>query len=299
MKMAKITKMTTNESYCTDPSELTRLTNSSRNGESDRSAIMERSSEIGQDGNREGNIRRPSNNGHLDPVRRARYLIIFVISSLISLLGLALILVWIFKIRPKPGIGFSNAAQLTNLHPILMYTFMATLNMYSVLIYRTHYDRPKGLLKLLHAIIMGSCLVAGSLGVLAVFKAHSLVNGADWYSLHSWIGTLTLSLFLFQFMAGFVAFLRPGVAPEARAQLMPWHRFSGVVIMVLSAVAVVTGIAEFAIFAGDDYNKFKPITFVANLAGICVVLSAIGLGYLLTEPTYLRPTRADEQQAKR
>lgn len=305
-------KNSTHRSDSAEPAELARLTSTS-SPESDTIAMLEEVSDTNEefDRNRSPNTNTTAttattrtltnniNNGHLDPTKRTRYLIIFVISTLISLLGLALIFVWIFKIRPKPGIGFSNAAQLTNLHPILMYTFMATLNMYSVLIYRTHYDKPKGILKIMHAIIMATCIVTGILGVLAIFKAHSMANMADWYSLHSWIGTLTLSLFLLQFIAGFVAFLKPGLSPRTRAQLMPWHRFSGVVIMILSALAVVTGIAEFAIFAGDDYNKFKPITFVANFAGICVVLSAMGLGYLLTEPAYLRPLRADEMQPTR
>lgn len=277
-----------------DPAELAHLTSPAANPELNQREISANMEPVSVDQSPPREL-----NGHLNPTKRKRYVVIFIISALISLLGLALILVWIFKLRPKPGVSFDSAPQLTNLHPILMYTFMATLNMYSVLIYRTHFDQPKGFLKILHAIIMGVCLVAGILGVLAIFKAHQMANMADWYSLHSWIGTLTLSLYSIQFIAGFVAFLKPGLSIRARLDLMPWHRFMGVALMILSAVAVVTGIAEFAIFAGDDYNKFKPITFVANFAGMSVVLSALGMGYLLTEPIYRRPQIGEELSLKR
>lgn len=240
-----------------------------------------------------------SQNGHIDERKRMRYLIIFTISMFISLTGLGLILVWIFKLRPKPGLGFSDSDQLTNIHPILMYTFMGSLNMYSVLVFRTHYDKPKGFLKYLHAGIMGSALLSGILGVVCIFIAHQMANGSDWYSLHSWIGTFTLSLFLCQFLVGFWAFLKPGLALSNRIAIMPWHRFNGAILLVLASLSVITGIAEFALFAGSDYKKFGPITFVANSAGMCVVLSALGLGYLLTEPSYKRPHLSEELPLKR
>lgn len=248
----------------------------------DREVALERSSQLSQD---------RANNKH-----RTRYLIIFTISMLISLTGLVLILVWIFRLRPQRGVSFKTSAQLMNLHPILMYPFMSSLNMYSVLVYRTHYcdDRPRGYLKILHSIIMAACLISGILGVMCIYYAHAMRNGSDWYSLHSWIGTFTLSLFGCQFLAGFVVFLKPGLGSSQRRKLMPWHRFLGIALLVLASVSVVTGIGEWAIFTGgDDYKRFKPITFVANFAGVCVVLSTLGLGYLLTEPAFKRPTATD------
>lgn len=238
-------------------------------------------------------------NGHHDPRQRTIYLAVLAFSLANALIGLILILVWMLKYRAVTGFGLSDKGQLSNLHPLLMYTFMVSLNLYAILIYRTHYNQPKQRLKWMHAILSGTNIVMSLLGVAAMYKAHLLGGQANFYSLHSWIGALTNGFYLSQFLFGFIAFLKPGLTLQKRAQLMPWHRLAGAMVLVLAATAAITGITELVIFQDrdGDYSKFTAITFIANFAGIAIVLMTAASIYLVTAPQYIRPALAEERKS--
>lgn len=241
-------------------------------------------------------------NGHLDVQQRRIYLGVFMVALISALVGLVLLFIWMLHFRQVTGFGLTEAGKLANLHPILMYIFMVSLNMYAILIYRTHYYLPKDKLKWAHAILSGGNIVMSLLGVLAMYKSHLMAGLANFYSLHSWIGVTTNAFYLLQFIAGFIAFLRPGLAPSIRAKMMPWHRKMGTVILVLAAMAAITGIAELVIFQDGDkhpYSKFEPITYIANFAGMSVVIMTIATVYLVTASHYLRPSQPEELPLKR
>lgn len=258
-------------------------------------------------GNGSGGVAAPgkqlaaSPNGHHDPQQRRIYLGLMLFSVGSALTGLGLIFLWMFKYRSVTGIGLTNAGQLSNLHPVLMFTFMVSLNMYAILVYRTHYKQPKERLKWTHAIISGVNIVMSLLGVLAMVKAHNMSNMPNFYSLHSWIGVLTNLFYFAQFSLGFIAFLKPGLAQRHRTALMPWHRKLGAAILVLASAAAITGIAELVIFQDKNgaYSKFEAITFIANFAGISVILMTGTAIYLVTASQYMRPSLAEEQPLKR
>jgi len=100
------------------------------------------------------------------------------------------------------------------------------------------------------------------------------------YSLHSWLGVLTITLFLsevsaililsykrvfnghylmiihdfyiciiFQFAVGFVSFLYPGVAVQYKKVIMPYHIYFGVFTFVLAIATSVLGFGEKLIFS--------------------------------------------------
>lgn len=239
-------------------------------------------------------------NGHLDPTQRLIYLCLLGFSVLSALTGLALLLVWVNKYSTVKGIGIDGPGKLANLHPIMMYIFMVSLNMYAVLVYRTHYSSPKQRLKWTHAVISGVNIVMSVLGVLAMVRAHDISGLANFYTLHSWIGVTTNIFYMLQFVSGFVAFLRPGMAQHRRAALMPWHRLAGALILVLAALSAITGITELVIFKDkDNYATFAPITFIANFAGLSVVLMTSISIYLLTANKWRRPNLPEEEPLKR
>lgn len=235
--------------------------------------------------------------GHHDPRQRNIYLALFSLSAMSAIIGFILILVWVL---PAKGIGLSDPDKLANLHPVLMYLFMVSVNMYAVLIYRTHYNQRKDSLKWTHAILSGANIVMSLLGVIAMLKAHNMKGIPNFYSLHSWIGVITNVFYIMQFIAGFVAFMKPGLAQHRRTALMPWHRFAGTAILVLAASAAITGITELVIFKDSAlYSKFTQTTFIVNFAGICIVLMTALSVYLLTAQQYLRPRLYEEEPLKR
>lgn len=239
-------------------------------------------------------------NGHYDPKQRRIYLALFGLTVASALTGFLLILVWMFNFRKTTGIGLTDAEQLANLHPVMMFLFMVSVNMYAVLVYRTHYNHRKDSLKKTHAILGGINMIMSLLGVIAMIKSHLMTGRANFYSLHSWIGLLTNVFYAIQFISGFVAFMKPGLAQHRRASIMPWHRFVGTAILVLAGTSAITGIVELVLFQDmKNYSQFAPITFIANFAGVSVVLMTALAVYLLTAQNYLRPRLHEEEPLKR
>lgn len=240
-------------------------------------------------------------NGHHDPKQRLIYLGLFGVSLISATTGFLLLVIWIFNYRPVTGLGISDAGQLANLHPLMMYLFMVSLNMYAILIYRTHYSLPKMQIKWTHAIISGGNIVMSLLGVFVMVKSHWMKGIPNFYSLHSWIGVLTNAFYLTQFIVGFIAFLAPGLTQHRRASLMPWHRVGGAALLVLASAAALTGILEQVLFQDKEgaYSKFTAITFIANFTGISIVLMTTVTLYLLTAPRYVRPRLPEEEPLRR
>lgn len=52
--------------------------------------------------------------------------------------------------------------------------------------------------KVVHMILQLGAFVLGVIGLCAVFKFHDMASIEDVYSLHSWIGIATISLFALQ-----------------------------------------------------------------------------------------------------
>lgn len=205
-------------------------------------------------------------------------------------LGLALLLTWMFFYRPVTGIfDLTDSVQLANLHTVMMYTFMISLNMFSILVYRTFYFKTKTSLKWSHAIISGLNIVMSLLGVFAMLKSHWLKGIPNFYSLHSWIGSLTNAFYLLQFSFGFITYLKPGLGQTIRQQSMPWHKLFGSFILVLAAAASITGMLEMILFQDKgDYAQFKPITFIVNFAALCVIIMTTIAIYLVQSKDYVR-----------
>ena len=118
--------------------------------------------------------------------------------------------------------------------------------------FRTHgLGRPRN--KLAHACWQTVGLLAASLGLYAVFRAHNVANAPNLYTAHGIIGLLVYVVFAAQWAAGFAAFLLQKGGPSLRAALMPLHRSAGVALPALAVAAVTSGVAEKQAWMGCNY----------------------------------------------
>lgn len=72
--------------------------------------------------------------------------------------------------------------------------------------------------KLIHLILHLIALLAGIIGVYAVFNFHSLSHIIHMYTLHSWLGMATICLFATQWVLSLLTFWYPGARPWVKAR---------------------------------------------------------------------------------
>lgn len=217
---------------------------------------------------------------------------------------MAVVLMGIWMGHFRKGFAWSENPDLQfNWHPLLMTLGMIYLYGNGILIYRVFRHERKKKLKLTHAIIMISSFLLTVIGLKAVFDSHNLKKDADGnpapianlYSLHSWMGIITVILFAMQWLGGFITFLFPGLASHLRASYMPIHTSFGIMIFVLACSTSLLGITEKLIFALKTYSKRDPEGVMANWIGVLIIVFGVLVVYLATNYKYKRLPRPEDE----
>ncbi|KAH1003030.1 hypothetical protein HUJ05_010979 [Dendroctonus ponderosae] len=215
------------------------------------------------------------------------YTLVVVLSSVLLLGSLGLTLFWVIQYRG----GFAwreDPKRQFNLHPVLMVAGFITFSGFSVLLYRICRCCRRIYVKLLHTVFHALAIPCVALGFLSVLDSHNLAQPPipNFYSLHSWIGLVTMGLFAIQFVVGFFSFLIllccEGATAGFRAALVPIHASFGLTTFVLAIAASVTGLTEKALFTlGSHYQHFNEEGMVINTIGVSLIALAILVGYIL------------------
>ncbi|CAG7901813.1 unnamed protein product [Brassica rapa] len=129
------------------------------------------------------------------------------------------------------------------------------------------------ILKAVHLLLQGVALVSAVIGMWTKFHYESGIF-SNFYSLHSWMGLLSVSLFAAQWVTGFLSFWHRGEVRETRSTFLPWHVFLGLYIYGLAIATAETGLLV----------KLTHLQTKRNLPRRCaesVVLNGVGLGLVL------------------
>lgn len=220
----------------------------------------------------------------------------------VHVLGVAavvLVLVWCVHFRGGLSLTSSSSsspssppsqAQLQlvfNVHPVLMTVGLIVLAGEAILCYRSLLPGvvSRDARKKAHLSLHAAGLAAGAIGLYAVFRFHQDSGIPNLYSLHSWLGIATVSLYALQWLAGFLAFLFPGAPPATRRAAVPWHALLGLIIFALAVATAQLGFLEKLTFLqapplrlpryGTEALLVNFTAVVVLLLGVAVVLAAV------------------------
>ncbi|XP_032575866.1 cytochrome b reductase 1 isoform X1 [Drosophila sechellia] len=227
---------------------------------------------------------------NMDPAL-INFKVLYVLTQLCGLTMIVLVATWIGQHFGGLA-GTSNPGVEFNWHPLFMTIGFIYLYGNSILIYRGFRTTRKKTLKLTHAGIHMGAFILTVIALKTVFDSHNLANPPipNMYSLHSWLGLSAVIIFSLQYVAGFVAFLAPGLRENYRIAMMPLHIYFGLFGFVLAIASALMGITEKAIFAikTPAYSTLPPAGVLANVIGVLYVVFGALVVYLATEPSYKR-----------
>ena len=208
--------------------------------------------------------------------------------NVLALVSLVLAIVWGSKYLG--GFDWSVPGQRFNWHPVLMVTGLVLVYGNGALVYRLLRSKPKPQLKLAHAAVNGVAFLLAIVGSIAVFSFHNQKNIPNLYSLHSWLGLGTMTLFGGNLVGGFAVFLLPHANDRLRALVLPLHVFGGSALLSLIAVSIVSGITEKAIFKlnPSGYGQLPAEAYVLNFVGTFATLAILVLAFILSRGEYKR-----------
>ncbi|KAL3271012.1 hypothetical protein HHI36_021513 [Cryptolaemus montrouzieri] len=240
-------------------------------------------------------LRNSTMEAQADHSKTKRYNTIY---TTVTVLGVALIILTFFWLSHFLG-GFSLSTPSTefNWHPLLMIIGMIFLYSQSILVYRTGRNVPKFKLKLIHAIIHIVIFVLVILAQKAVFDSHNYAKPPipNLYSLHSWVGVLTVLLFVCQLLLGFTSFLYPGASKNFRACILPYHVVIGYSGFIMALITSALGFMEKVIFSlSNQYQQLPASGVLVNLIGVILVIFGLLTIHLVTNNDYKREEGSEE-----
>ncbi|XP_062191014.1 probable ascorbate-specific transmembrane electron transporter 1 isoform X2 [Phragmites australis] len=210
----------------------------------------------------------------------ARTLVVHVL----AVAATVLVLLWCVHFRGGLALRSHDKPLIFNVHPVLMVVGLIVLAGEAILSYRS-LPVSRDARKKAHLALHAAGLAAGLLGVYAVFKFHVESGIPNLYSLHSWLGIATISLYALQWLAGFLAFFFPGASPATRRAMLPWHAVLGLLVFVLAVGTAQLGFLEKLTFLqgpplrlpkyGAEALLVNFTAVVVLLLGIAVVLAAV------------------------
>ncbi|KAH8407677.1 hypothetical protein KR222_010511 [Zaprionus bogoriensis] len=239
------------------------------------------------------------------------YMLIVILSTILLVGVLILTLFWVMFYRG--GFAWSEKPALQfNLHPILMVAGFVTLSgfcksalvsvmssaptssislslslsLIAILIYRLCRCVKHIYVKLIHMFFHAIAIPCIALGFLSVFDSHNALQKQNFYSLHSWLGFVTMGMFVLQFVIGFFTFLVmlccENKTYSCRSAMVPVHASLGLANFWLAIATSVTGFIEKERVTADDQNLSQENRTIEHYITSAIGITLIVIGIVVT-----------------
>lgn len=212
------------------------------------------------------------------------------VAHVLAAAAAVLVLVWCISFRGGLALESSNKNLIFNLHPVLMLIGYIILGSEAIMAYKVlpwSHDVNKMIHLALHAI----AIVLGVFGIYCAFKFHNESGIANLYSLHSWLGIGTISLYTIQWIFGFVTFFFPGASPTIKRGALPWHVLFGLFVYILALATAELGFLEKLTFLeSSGLEKYGTEAFLVNFTALVVVLFGASVVVAAVAPAHIEET---------
>ncbi|KAL5727536.1 ascorbate ferrireductase (transmembrane) [Ranunculus cassubicifolius] len=206
------------------------------------------------------------------------------VSHVLGIAAAIMVLVWAIHFRGGLAFEATNKNLIFNIHPVLMLIGFIILGGEAIISYKALPWR-KDIKKIIHLILHAIALIVGIVGIYAAFKNHNESGIANLYSLHSWIGISTISLYGIQWLYGFLVFFFPGGTTALRGESLPWHAFFGMFVYVLAVCTATLGFLEKLTFLeSGGLAKYGTEAFLVNFTAIITILYGAFVIFIAVAP---------------
>lgn len=221
-----------------------------------------------------------------------------ILSCILSLIAVIFATIWADGSSTKEGYlgGLDYEKHIFNYHPVLMITGMIFFATISLLSYKVA-PYSNSTIRMLHVLLHLSAIICFSVGVhYARLAATPSFNEegtykANFVTLHSWIGIIAISIYLFNFFGGLLVFLLKVGSQTFQTVYMMSHRTVGIISLMMSTCAALSGIqlksncsrsvSEEDTNPAIHYYDLPAGCRVSNGMGLCVLFSTFLAIYVL------------------
>ncbi|EJD74566.1 hypothetical protein LOAG_18135 [Loa loa] len=226
-------------------------------------------------------------------------------SQVFGICAIFLVAVWMADFQD----GFTTDLQF-HYHPTFMVMGMIFLTGDGILVYRVFRYERKRFSKLLHLTLHSMVLIFAVVALKAVFDSHNYHKNDEgeldplpnMYSLHSWIGLISVIAFFIQYLFGFTTFFFPGWSIPIRQLILPYHQAFGLIIICFVAITAVMGISEQAAWHHKCWivdHVFCSQQYLSTLLGISILMYVMCILMIILNPRWRRQPLPEEETLHR
>ncbi|VDN50440.1 unnamed protein product [Dracunculus medinensis] len=232
------------------------------------------------------------------------YNIVLILSQIFG--GLSVLLVAFWMGGYEGGYAWTDDPERQfHYHPTFMIMGMLFLSGEALLVYRVFRNERKRFSKLLHLTLHSMVLVFLIIALKAVWDSHdyhrtegNLDPLPNLYSVHSWVGIITVTLYCLQYLSGFTTFFFPGLSIPLRQFILPFHQLFGLGVFCLVAISILMGISERAAWKHTCWTKDKVMCSeqaMSNFLGLSTLMFCFLVVVVVVNPRWRRRPLPEEE----